>query len=89
MCRLSTICWMYFGVPQDSGRGPILPLMYVAEMFDVITASGFIDHSHSGHTRIDSAVRRTSHPTGKSDEAPGGLHHADQVLKVHRPPKAE
>jgi Reverse transcriptase (RNA-dependent DNA polymerase) len=50
--HLSAISSLIFGVPQGSSCGPLLYLLYSAEMFDVIADCGLAGHSYADDTQI-------------------------------------
>lgn len=49
--QLSAISSLLFGVPQGSSCGPLLYLLYTAEVFDVIADCGLVGHSYADDTQ--------------------------------------
>ena len=56
MGRLSSIGRLDFGVPQGSVLGPLLILLYTAELFEVINRKGLVAHSYADDTQVHHSV---------------------------------
>jgi len=59
--RLSSEWKLQFGVPPGSVLGPILFLLYTAELFDVTAECGFTCHMYADNTRIYLSTPASDH----------------------------
>ena len=62
MGRLSSIGRLDFSVPQGSVLGPLLFLLYTAELFEVINRKGLVAHSYADDTQVHLTVPASESP---------------------------
>jgi len=75
--RLSTEIAFIFGIPQGSVFGPLLFLLYTAELFDIIASLGLTGHSYADDKQV-----YISAPVVESQQA--AVHLAECIERLDR-----
>ena len=80
---LSEVIALLFGVPQGSVIGPLLFLLYVAEVFNIIESCGLCGHFYADDTQVYICVP-VSESASASARLAACIEHLEQWMKVNR-----